>query len=416
VQPHLRKLTAARARLILERPFIGSLVMHLPLEAVHAPWCRTFATDSRTFYFNPAYIERLDFAQTQFVLAHEALHCALGHFARRSHRVLRRWDAATDYAVNMLLLEEGLEPPPGALIESRFRGMAAEEIYALLPADTEAVPLDGHLAPQALREPSAEARRAPRGTPTISTDAEATSSTADGDGWDDAGNEAPTRSRPALPLAPLAPDETDALARRWRSRVVAAEQHARQAGRQLSGAWARLVRDIVRPQLPWRVLLSRYVCSVARDDYTFQRLSRRDGPALMPRLASAGLDIVVAIDTSASIDDADLAAFSAEIDTMKSQLQSRVTLLACDEAIDARSPWRFEPWEAMRMPPDLRGGGGTAFAPVFEWIAQGHFRPDVVVYFTDGEGEFPPTAPAYPVVWLVKGSAAVPWGERIQLN
>ena len=35
---------------------------------------------------------------------------------------------------------------------------------------------------------------------------------------------------------------------------------------------------------------------------------------------------------------------------------------------------------------------------------------------TDAEGEFPRQAPAYPVLWLVKGRGKVPWGERIQLN
>jgi predicted metal-dependent peptidase len=43
-------------------------------------------------------------------------------------------------------------------------------------------------------------------------------------------------------------------------------------------------------------------------------------------------------------------------------------------------------------------------------------RPDLLVYFTDADGEFPRAAPAYPVVWLVKGAGKVPWGDRIQLN
>ena len=80
------KLGAARTRLILKKPFIGALVMHLPLVPADPTWCATIATDARAIYFNPAYIAGLDLAQTQFVLAHEALHCALGHFARRSHR------------------------------------------------------------------------------------------------------------------------------------------------------------------------------------------------------------------------------------------------------------------------------------------------------------------------------------------
>ncbi|HET9700564.1 MAG TPA: hypothetical protein VFP70_06555, partial [Burkholderiales bacterium] len=108
------KLAAARTRLILEQPFIGALVMHLPLRAADTNWCETTATDARAIHYNPAYISGLDLRQTQFVLAHEALHCALAHFARRSHRVKRRWDVACDYAVNLLLADEGLRPPPGA--------------------------------------------------------------------------------------------------------------------------------------------------------------------------------------------------------------------------------------------------------------------------------------------------------------
>ena len=53
--------------------------------------------------------------QTQFMLAHEALHCALSHFARRQHRVQHRWDLACDYAINPLLLDDGLKPPPNSL-------------------------------------------------------------------------------------------------------------------------------------------------------------------------------------------------------------------------------------------------------------------------------------------------------------
>ena len=43
-------------------------------------------------------------------------------------------------------------------------------------------------------------------------------------------------------------------------------------------------------------------------------------------------------------------------------------------------------------------------------------RPDALLYFTDALGEFPSQAPGYPVLWLVKGNAPVPWGERVQLN
>jgi predicted metal-dependent peptidase len=197
--------------------------------------------------------------------------------------------------------------------------------------------------------------------------------------------------------------------------MAAAAQRARQAGR-MGESWLRTIDELLQPRLPWRQLLARFMMSVARDDYSFQRLSRREGDALLPRLASGEVDLVIALDTSGSIGDEELAQFAAEVDALKGQIRARVTLHACDERLDARGPWTYQPWEPLMLPEKLGGGGGTSFVPVFDWIAAEHLRPDLMLYFTDAEGEFPSTAPDYPVVWLVKGKGKVPWGERIQLN
>ncbi|MFZ5540959.1 MAG: DUF2201 family putative metallopeptidase, partial [Pseudomonadota bacterium] len=129
------RLAAARTRLVVDKPFLGALLLRLPLRA--APWCRTTATDARALYYNPAWIETLSGAQLQFALAHEALHCALGHFARRGHRSRRRWDLACDLAINPVLVDEGLVPPPEAIVLDVYRGMSAEEIYPCLHGEQE---------------------------------------------------------------------------------------------------------------------------------------------------------------------------------------------------------------------------------------------------------------------------------------
>ncbi|MEZ5447512.1 MAG: hypothetical protein R3E95_10475 [Thiolinea sp.] len=103
--------------------------MRLPLQPADPAWCPTTGTDARKFYYNPAYIQELRADETQFVLAHEALHCALAHFARRQHRVKHRWDLACDYAINPILLEEGFTAPPGMIMLKQYVGMTAEEIY-----------------------------------------------------------------------------------------------------------------------------------------------------------------------------------------------------------------------------------------------------------------------------------------------
>ena len=125
------RLAQARTRLVLDRPFLGALVLQLPL-VEGGDWCRTTATDTQSFYYNPAYIDRLTGEEVQSVLCHEALHCALLHLHRRGHRARERWDVACDYAANCLLVAEDMILPQGALYEPKFADLTAEEIYPCL--------------------------------------------------------------------------------------------------------------------------------------------------------------------------------------------------------------------------------------------------------------------------------------------
>ena len=202
----------------------------------------------------------------------------------------------------------------------------------------------------------------------------------------------------------------------WQQRLAGAAQQAQQAGK-LGEGMARLIDFFLQPTLPWRVLLASYMNSVSRDDYSYTRPSNRRGdPAIYPSLRSPHLNVVVAVDVSGSIDKDELNEFIAEIDSLKSQVRARVTILSCDCKITGESPYIFEPWEYCHLPDRFQGGGSTSFIPVFDWVEQYDQRPDLLVYFTDGEGQFPKHEASYSVVWLVKGKKPVPWGQRIQLN
>ena len=188
-----------------------------------------------------------------------------------------------------------------------------------------------------------------------------------------------------------------------------------QAGK-LGGALARMVDHLLQPQLPWRMLLSRYLSSLARDDFSYMRPSRREGSFILPSLRSQQIDLVVALDTSGSIKQEEIDGFLAEIDAIKGQIRARITFLPCDAALAKGAPWLFEPWEELKFPERISGGGGTSFRPVFQWLEQQGIEPQTLVYFTDAQGEFPEREPNYPVIWLVKGKSQVPWGQRVQLN
>ncbi|RMG31489.1 MAG: hypothetical protein D6721_00965 [Gammaproteobacteria bacterium] len=398
------KLSAARTRLILDRPFLGALVLRLPMVAGDPRWCRTTATDARRFYYNPEYIRSLSLEQTEFVLAHEALHCALSHFARRGHRIKHQWDLACDLAINPLLVRDGLEPPPGALCLDEFAGMTAEEIYPQVADMPDTETLDAHLYDH---EDSDARQGEGRGEGSREPD--------DGQGGEASQAELDRQLGGAPQPKPLTEAEREQLQVQWQQRLAGAAQAAQQAGK-LGGGLARLVDELLAPKLPWRSLLAQYMNSIARDDYNYARPSRREGDAILPSLRSLQVDVVVAIDTSGSIRPEEMQEFVSELDALKGQVRGRITLLACDARLADDGPWVFEPWEEFRLPRRFTGGGGTSFRPVFEWIERQDRPPDLVVYFTDAEGEFPEREPAVPVIWLVKGKRPVPWGRRIQLN
>ncbi len=511
-----QKLSAARTRLILDKPFLGALVLRLPLKEAVGTWCASSATDARSIYYNAEYMLSLSLSQVQFVLAHEALHCGLSHFARRHNRDLNRWNIACDHAVNLMLSEDGLELPPGALLDDTYQGLAAEEIYPLIKQDSEEETLDQHLydnphfndsnqqpdnyspdhpadqnterkpdrQPEQNRDNSDRSNKQPHSPPAGSkTEAKTGTNNTDKnlsnpanspttrqpqaspdnelntasdqsdissnqnrqaiadqhsnqsqrqentDAQEHAGSEiksdqpptetnksndesADTNQRPPA----LSAQEREQLNVQWQQRLAGAAQQASQAGK-MQGSVARLVERLLRSTVPWRTVLARYMSSSARQDYNITRPSqRREGDAILPSLHSRQTNVLIALDTSGSIEDDELSEFVGEVNAIKSLVNARITVLACDRELDSNGPWVFEPWDQLVLPETLEGRGGTDFNPVFDWIASNNIQLDLVVYFTDARGRFPKIQPATETLWLVKGGASVPWGQRIQLN
>ncbi|MCN4144146.1 MAG: VWA-like domain-containing protein [Thiohalomonas sp.] len=421
------KLGAARTRLILDKPFLAALVLRLPIVAADPSWCKTTDTDMKKLYVNPEYIEQLSLEETQFALAHEALHCALSHFSRRAHRVKLRWDMACDFAINPILIEDGLKPPPHILYLHEYIAMTAEEIYPTL-AENDADSELGEDNSEGEQSDQGDAKDtenkklnrqqqndADNGQGQTGDSEQSSPDFKQGGSADDFDNEMDNETQKEPP-ATLDNDEIQTLSVQWQQRLAGAAQQALQAGK-LSQSMARLVDHLLQPQLPWRMLLARYMSATAREDYSYTRPSSRRGePAIYPRLRSHMVNIVVALDISGSIATKEIKEFLSEVDQIKAQVRAKIALHACDTEVTDEGPWEFEPWDELKLPIQFKGGGGTRFTPVFDWVEKQQMCPDLLIYFTDAEGEFPLSEPQYPVIWLVKGKAPVPWGQRIQLN
>lgn len=123
----LERIAKARVELLLTRTFYGVLVGQVvPVVSHKVP---TMATNGKQHFANPDFIAGLTQKELLGVQAHESEHDARRHHTRRGNRDPKEWNIACDYSINCDLLDEGFTLPKGALVDRKYKGMSAEDIY-----------------------------------------------------------------------------------------------------------------------------------------------------------------------------------------------------------------------------------------------------------------------------------------------
>lgn len=134
------KITRAKTALVLDHPLFGHLILRLKaIESYNFP---TMATDGIRLEYNPEFVAKITkdgIAPLVGVLAHEAWHCACGHYSkiREGHRDHFVWNIAQDYVVNLVVTDSKLKLPEGCLLDEKYRNMSAEAVYDELCKELE---------------------------------------------------------------------------------------------------------------------------------------------------------------------------------------------------------------------------------------------------------------------------------------
>lgn len=185
------------------------------------------------------------------------------------------------------------------------------------------------------------------------------------------------------------------------------------AGREPAALLALLRPQPMAPAAPdWRVELAAFFGSIRERAFTYGRPSRRfpDRIGQVPgrTRASRRQRLIVAIDTSASMDACLLAEIACQIRRIAALAE--VTVAECDAAIHRVYAFRGHIDQVV-------GRGGTDLRPVFASDFLERHRPDAVVYFTDGKGPYPESDPRIPTLWVLSGfdGFACSWGGQIRL-
>jgi len=391
-----QKLRKARAGLILDQPFFGALALRMNLHA--DPSIKTAVTDGRQLRYNPDFVRALDLGGLKAVLAHEVMHAANGHPWRRDARDAKGWNEATDYAINGLLKDAGFTLPPEALHDPNLADKAAEQIYTILRAAQGDQPDSGQGD-----QPGAQPGDQPGDG----------DGDGQGDGTPDPGGMGAVEDGPE---GTGTPDAKEAEAD-WKVATLQAANAAKMMGHLPAGI-ARLIEEILTPAVDWRIVLAEFVTRSARNDYDWTRPSRRylNSGIVLPGLVSDELPpIVIGVDTSGSIGEAELPAFAAEISAVLAAYNTTAHVVYCDAKVHGHDEYTRDD-----LPIELHpaGGGGTDFRPVFDWVKAKQIEPACLIYLTDLMGKFPDTEPDYPTLWITtrKPSSPVPFGEVVELH
>jgi predicted metal-dependent peptidase len=358
-------LTSARVALLLKHSFFGNLATRLKL-INGDEWLATAATDGKRFYYNSRFIKKLTRGEVEFLVGHEVLHVVYDHIGRIGHRDRQMFNIANDYAVNADLKRHNVGQfitTVPCLYEAKYDGKSSEEIYDDLMKNIKTISMDA-LIDKMIDEH-------------LEGDGEGESDDDDGD-MDKTGR---SKNGPKK----MTDAEREELRQEIKQNIINAARSS-EAGSIPRGV-ERMIKDITDPKMPWRELLQTNIVSTMRDDYTFLRPSKRGWhlDAILPSMNfSEEIDICVGIDMSGSISDAQGKDFLSEIQGIMDMFSHyKIHVFSFDTKCYNLQEFNSDNMDSITEY-ELKGGGGTDFDAIFNFLKDEAIEPKRLVVFTDG--------------------------------
>ncbi|PLY07174.1 MAG: hypothetical protein C0625_06045 [Arcobacter sp.] len=373
-------LIKAKSQLTSKHPYFGMLASRLKHQEDEK--IRFYASNGVRFKYNPNFIEKCSIDEIIFILTNCVMHHILAHQQRKLKRKGSLWQLSTDFAINNLLKKSGFKIPAGANFNNEFKNMYAEEIYDVLKEQMNYQGTDAF-----------DDKTTNNTTLTVS----------------EAKNSEDKRFANTENIDEDLDEDDES---QWEYAASLAKEVAMRKSSFPLGL-ERLAKKMKAKDIDWKFELYNAINRHMRNNYSFMPPNKKHlyrGFAL-PSLTSDTLSLIVAIDTSGSINDELLGAF---IEEFKSIMQNfpavAIELIIADAKVHGH--YSFQGGEKMDFP--LKGGGGTDYRPVFEYIDANLPMSSMLLYFTDGEGIFPRIPPPYEVLWaLSQNKNKIPFGRPL---
>ena len=327
---------------------------------------RTACTNGRDEAYGREFVSRLSDAEFRFLILHECYHKMYRHLTTWKHlHDIHHTKAnyACDYVINQKLADTDackqgwIKVIDGALVNSNFTGMNAQQVFDLIP------------------------------TPP------------DGDGED----ENPFDDHDWKGAEELGEEANKELAKEIDQAI---RQGAVLASKSGSGG-NRDVGELLQTKQDWREVLRDFVTttSAGKDYSTWKKPNRRylGMDILMPSSISESMgEIVLGIDTSGSIGQSELNMFLSEIVGICDQVKpNKVRILYWDTAVCKEEVYLVDEYATLVQSTKPAGGGGTDASCVPLYMAEKSIKPEAVVMLTDGYLGGDWGSWSVPVMWCI---------------
>ena len=186
------------------------------------------------------------------------------------------------------------------------------------------------------------------------------------------------------------------------------------AGR-MGASIPRVIGDLLDTKVDWREVFREFVQSAMRgkDEYTWRKMNKSylANNMYLPSMHSETMgELVVAIDTSGSIDNEQISEFASELASIcETCSPDKVRVLWWDTKVHGEQVFEgnYDDIAKMLKP---KGGGGTYVGCVSDYIIKSSINAEALVIFTDGYVENNPKwEVTTPTMWFVtQNSSFVP--------
>ena len=343
----------------------------------------TACTNGRDEMYGRAFIAGLTDAELRGLVLHENYHKLYSHLTTWKH--LWKVDAQTanmamDYVINLKIRDDNgdgfAKLPDGGLIDDKYAGMDTARVFALLRKDVEE---NGGSSGEG------------EGTPSNG------SGGMDEHDWEGAEE--------------LSEEEKRELVRDIDEAI---RQGAMAAGK-IGGTGALDLDELLQTQIDWREVLREFIqTTCAGSDYsTYARPNRRlmsQGIYMPTGISQQVGELVIAVDTSGSIQRADLTAFLSEVKAICDTVHpDKIRLLYWGHEVVGDEVYALDELDSLVTSTKPLGGGGTDVTCVTDYMAKNHINPQACIVLTDGDlyrgwGQWD-----CPVLWaILNNKCAVP--------